>query len=100
MFVMNEWNLFIYDIVTAIKYNDNIDEITDLICRTVQYIVDRTNAKSAESVKPAEHDQIKQDAVKPIDGYGCYLCGVCKNPLTSVSQKFCSECGKAVKWDD
>lgn len=51
MFVMNEWNLFIYDIVTAIKYNDNIDEITDLICRTVQYIVDRT---IAESVKPAE----------------------------------------------
>ena len=63
MFVMNEWNLFIYDIVTAIKYNDNIDEITDLICRTVQYIVDQTIAESAESVKPAEHDQIKQDAV-------------------------------------
>ena len=54
MFVMNEWNLFIYDIVTAIKYNDNIDEITDLICRTVQHIVDQTIAESVESVKPAE----------------------------------------------
>ena len=40
----------------------------------------------------------EQEAVKPIVGYGCYICGVCKNPLTSVSQKFCSECGKAVKW--
>lgn len=42
----------------------------------------------------------EQEAVKPIGGYGCYICGVCKNPLTSVSQKFCSVCGKAVKWDD
>lgn len=42
----------------------------------------------------------EQEGVKPISGYGCYICGVCKNPLTSVSQKFCSVCGKAVKWDD
>lgn len=41
----------------------------------------------------------EQEAVKPISGYGYYICGVCKNPLNSVSQKFCSECGKAVKWD-
>ena len=40
----------------------------------------------------------EQEAVKPIVGYGCFICGVCKNPLTSASHKFCSECGRAVKW--
>lgn len=42
----------------------------------------------------------EQEPVKPFGGYGFYFCGGCKNPFNSVSQKFCSECGKAVKWDD
>lgn len=42
----------------------------------------------------------EQEPVKPICGYGYFICGVCKNPINSTSQKFCSECGKAVKWDD
>lgn len=41
-----------------------------------------------------------QEAVKPIGGYGFYFCGRCKNSFNSVSQKFCSECGRKVKWDD
>lgn len=41
-----------------------------------------------------------QEAVKPIGGYGFYICGVCRNPLNNASQKFCSECGRKVKWDD
>ena len=42
----------------------------------------------------------EQEPVKPFGGYGFYFCGGCKNPFNSVSQKFCSECGQAVKWDD
>ena len=41
----------------------------------------------------------EQEGVKPIGGYGCYICGACRNPLNSVSQKFCANCGKAVKWE-
>lgn len=42
----------------------------------------------------------EQEAVKPIEGYGYYICGICKQPLKGESRKFCPECGRKVKWDD
>lgn len=42
----------------------------------------------------------EQEPVKPFGGYGFYFCGGCKNPFNSVSQKFCSECERRVKWGD
>lgn len=37
-----EFELYIYDIVRELKYNDNIDAITNLICATIQHIVNKT----------------------------------------------------------
>lgn len=47
-----------------------------------------------------------QEAVEPISSYGTFRCGNCKNIVgyndghgRGYQTNFCSECGKAVKWD-
>ena len=42
----------------------------------------------------------EQEPVKPIENAGFYYCGACKYAFTSGRQKFCSDCGRAVKWDE
>lgn len=64
------------------------------------YFVQIIPAATREIIEILKNSLKEQEAVEPIGGYGYYICGVCKNPFSSVSQKFCSECGKAVKWDD
>lgn len=40
-----------------------------------------------------------QEAVEPIENAGFYYCGACRYAFTSARQKYCSECGRAVKWE-
>ena len=70
-------------------------------CENCPYLMDVVGVGCYTRLKRDALALLKeQEAVEPIGGYGFYICGVCKNPLNSASQKFCSECGKAVKWDD
>ena len=48
----------------------------------------------------------EQEAVEPINSYGTFRCGKCRNIVgyndghgRGYQNKFCSECGQAVKWD-
>lgn len=47
----------------------------------------------------------EQEAVEPINSYGTFRCGNCRNIVgyndgygRGYENNFCSECGKAVKW--
>ena len=40
----------------------------------------------------------EQEAVEPTTEHKLFICPVCKNTLFR-EQKFCHECGQAVKWD-
>ena len=40
-----------------------------------------------------------QEPVEPIENAGFYYCGACKYAFTSARQKYCSDCGRAVKWE-
>lgn len=50
-----EFEFYIYDIVRELKYNDNIDAVTNLICATIQYIVNKTVAE-AKAEQEAENE--------------------------------------------
>ena len=41
----------------------------------------------------------EQEPVEPIENAGFYYCGACKYAFTSARQKYCSDCGRAVKWE-
>ena len=41
----------------------------------------------------------EQEPVEPIENAGFYYCGACRHAFTSKKQKFCSDCGRAVKWE-
>lgn len=41
----------------------------------------------------------EQEPVRPIEREGFWYCGACKYAFTSARQKFCSDCGRAVKWE-
>jgi len=48
----------------------------------------------------------EQEAVEPINSYGTFRCGNCRNIVGyndgyghGYQNNFCSKCGKAVKWD-
>lgn len=40
-----------------------------------------------------------QEQIAPIENAGFYYCGACKYAFTVHRQKYCSECGRAVKWE-
>lgn len=40
----------------------------------------------------------EQEAVNPIERNGFYYCGSCRYALMTNHQKYCSDCGRAVKW--
>ena len=40
-----------------------------------------------------------QEPVKPIENSGFYYCGTCRYAFATHRPKYCSECGKAVKWE-
>ena len=40
-----------------------------------------------------------QEPVEPIERNGFYYCGKCRYAFTVHRQKYCSDCGQAVKWD-
>lgn len=39
-----------------------------------------------------------QEAVKPIENAGFYYCGACRRAFAIDGQKYCPDCGRAVKW--
>ena len=41
----------------------------------------------------------EQEPVKPIERSGFWYCGNCRYALMTNHQKFCSDCGQAVKWE-
>jgi hypothetical protein len=41
----------------------------------------------------------EQEPVKPIERNGFYYCGSCRYAFTVNKQKYCSNCGQAVKWE-
>lgn len=42
---------------------------------------------------------VAQEPVAPIENAGFYYCGACRYAFTSARQKYCSECGREVKWE-
>lgn len=40
-----------------------------------------------------------KESVKPIENSGFYYCGSCRYAFSTHRPKYCSECGKAVKWE-
>ena len=49
----------------------------------------------------------EKEAVEPINSYGTFRCGNCRNIVgyndgngRGYQNNFCSKCGKAVKWDE
>lgn len=61
---------------------------------------------SSATVKMIEYaldtieDALKaQEPMEPIENAGFYYCGACRYAFTSARQKYCSECGRAVKWE-
>lgn len=41
----------------------------------------------------------EQEAVEPIERNGFYYCGACRYALMTNHQKYCSDCGKKMKWE-
>lgn len=41
----------------------------------------------------------EQEPVKPIERNGFYYCGACRYAFTIHRQKYCTKCGRAVKWE-
>lgn len=62
-------------------------------------LVRRHMTEEAETIGDALELLKEQEPVKPIENAGFYYCGACKYAFTSGRQKFCSDCGRAVKWD-
>ena len=67
-------------------------------------------AKHLEDIAQWAYDAIallkEQKAVEPIDSYGTFRCGKCKNIVgyndghgCGYQNNFCSKCGQAVKWE-
>lgn len=42
---------------------------------------------------------LAQGPVEPIERNGFYYCGKCRRAFTVHKQKYCADCGKAVKWE-
>ena len=57
-----------------------------------------TNTLSADALELLK----EQEAVEPIppeDEFGLYRCGKCHHQLFRCVDKYCSRCGRAVKWE-
>ena len=55
----------------------------------------------AQTIEDACKMLEEQEAVKPIppeNEFGLYRCGKCHHQLFRCVDKYCSRCGKAVKW--
>ena len=68
---------------------------------SVQQLID--HIKTAMDVDPwakemAEELLKKNEAVKPLSEHHLFICPMCKKCLYR-EQKYCDECGQAVKWD-
>lgn len=70
-------------------------------CNTCQYISDH-DAEEAWNKRTLK----EQEAVEPINSYGTFRCGNCRNIVgyndglgRGYQNNFCSKCGKQVKWD-
>ena len=61
MINMSAWKLWIRDIVEALKYNEDDDEIVQVICDVVQHIV---NEELAEA-KQCEQEEKGSDVEPP-----------------------------------
>ena len=62
---------------------------------------DESLEKAREEIKWLRGMLKEQDAVEPIppeDEFGLYRCGKCHHQLFRCVDKYCSRCGRAVKW--
>ena len=57
-------------------------------------------AVSEETIKDILELLKEQEPVKPIERSGFWYCGNCRYALMMNHQKFCSDCGQAVKFGD
>lgn len=63
--------------------------------------LDELMPQCAELVRDAIAMLKEQEAIKPVppeDEFGLYRCGRCYHQLFRCVDKYCSRCGKAVKW--
>lgn len=64
-----------------------------------QYTQDKLVTLISDDIPDALALLREQEPVEPIERNGFYYCGACRYALMSRNQRFCSDCGKAVKWD-
>ena len=79
------------DVIDVIK---RLQEAVDwLSTETSLTVVDQWVVRDALALLQA------QEPVEPIERECFFYCGKCRYAFTVHRQKYCSECGQAVKWD-
>lgn len=77
-----------------------------VICEITHGILSKLSYDAKDIIRTAQDrwcdlcDLKEQEAVKPIERNGFYYCGACRYALMTNHQKYCSDCGKKVKWGD
>ena len=81
------------------------DSLKNLHCGFVDCVGD-VYAVSEETIKNIIALLKEQEPVEPINSYGTFRCGNCRNIVgyndgygRGYQNNFCSKCGKAVKWE-
>ena len=83
----------IKQINSLLDISDDDDSLTLPIIETIEVLKDvRELLKGQEPVKPI----LKRKA--PNAMYNDYVCPICNQEIV-YEQKYCCECGRAVKWD-
>ena len=80
-----------------------LEEISDYFFSVYHHSKDGEEINKAKDRCDAVEDALsllkEHEPVKPIERNGFYYCGSCRYALMTNHQKYCSDCGKKVKWN-
>ena len=95
-------NMFIVGIDTPdgqATYHYDIDPYWDMFkCRVLDNAPEWDGHTPAQAIERI--GKLKaQEPIAPIERNGFYYCGECRYAFTVHKQKYCTDCGRAVKWE-